>query len=76
MFIHLQPKLMTSIKFFRISCKTLAATLRYLAEHCVVIDESYEPTEPLFPRGELRSKVMIRADDRWVFSVYPRMVHQ
>lgn len=76
MFIHLQPKLMTSVKLFRISCKALAATLRHLAKYCIVIDESYEPTEPLFPRGELRSKVVIRTDDCWVFSIYPRMLNQ
>lgn len=75
MFIHLQPKLMTGVKFFRICRKTLAATLRYLAEDCVVVDELYEPAEPIFPRGELRGEVMIRADDCCVFIFY-QMLHR
>jgi hypothetical protein len=69
MFIHLQPKLMTGIKLFRIRSKTLAAALRHLSECRIVVDETYEPAEPIFSRGELRGEVMVWADDFWVFSV-------
>jgi hypothetical protein len=69
MFIHLQPKLMTGIKLFRIRSKTLAAALRHLPKCCIVVDETYEPAEPIFSRGELRGEVMIWADNLWVFSI-------
>lgn len=69
MFIHLQPKLMTCIKLFCICSKTLAAALRHLCECCIVIDETYEPAEPIFSRGQLRGEVMIWSDDLWVFPV-------